>query len=140
MLVHEFSLRGAYAPLVSRWCLRRTPSRLGSARVSACWRLRRAIANFLRPFTAGGHRGRREVNDATTVRASACSVFSVVRICSNRKSEIFRIRNNLRVLEQKVNASDPPSPRLRRAKQSERSGQVRSATVYHALLRLAHHV
>src|SRR5438132_9760301 len=52
MLVHEFSLRGGYAPLVSRWCLRRTPSRLGSARVSACWRLRRAIANFLRPFTA----------------------------------------------------------------------------------------
>ena len=33
---------------------------------------------------------------------------------------------NLRVLEQKVNASDPPSPRLRRAKQIERSGQVRS--------------
>ena len=35
---------------------------------------------------------------------------------------------NLRVLEQKVNANDPPSPRLRRAKQTERSGQVRSAT------------
>jgi len=32
---------------------------------------------------------------------------------------------NLRVLEQKVNASDPPSPRLRRAKQTGRSGQVR---------------
>jgi hypothetical protein len=50
------------------------------------------------------------------------------------------IRNNLRVLEQKVNASDPPSPRLRRARQTERSGQVRSATVRHALLQLAHHV
>src|SRR5437868_14478261 len=37
---------------------------------------------------------------------------------------------NLRVLEQKVNASDPPSPRLRRAKQTKRSGQVRSATVH----------
>jgi hypothetical protein len=47
---------------------------------------------------------------------------------------------HLRVLEQKVNASDPPSPRLRRAKQTERSGQVRSATVYHALLRITHHV
>jgi hypothetical protein len=47
---------------------------------------------------------------------------------------------NLRVLEQKVNASDPPSPRLRRAKQTERSGQVRSATVYHALLRITDHV
>jgi len=47
---------------------------------------------------------------------------------------------NLRVLEQKVNASDPPSPRLRRAKQTERSRQVRPATVYHALLRIAHHV
>ena len=31
---------------------------------------------------------------------------------------------NLRVPEQKVNASDPPSPRLRRAKQTERSRQV----------------
>ncbi len=47
---------------------------------------------------------------------------------------------NLRVLEQKVNASDPPSPRLRRAKQTERSGQVRPATVHHPLLRIAHHV
>ncbi len=36
--------------------------------------------------------------------------------------KIVMIRNNLRVLEQKVNASDPPSPRLRRAKQTERSG------------------
>jgi len=46
---------------------------------------------------------------------------------------------NLRVLEQRVNASDPPSPtslrvklrrveRLRRAKQTERSRQVRPAT------------
>ena len=46
---------------------------------------------------------------------------------------------NLRVLEQKVNASDAPSPtslrvklrrveRLRRAKQTERSRQVRPAT------------
>ena len=46
---------------------------------------------------------------------------------------------NLRVLEQKVTASDPPSPtslraklrrveRLRRAKQTERSRQVRPAT------------
>src|SRR5437773_575419 len=43
-------------------------------------------------------------------------------------------------LEQKVNASDPPSPRLRRAKQTERCGQVRPATVYHPLLRIAHHV
>ena len=41
--------------------------------------------------------------------------------------KIVMIRNNLRVLEQKVNASDPPSPRLRRAKQTERSGQVRPA-------------
>ncbi len=32
--------------------------------------------------------------------------------------KIVMIRNNLRVLEQKVNASDPPSPRLRRAKQT----------------------
>jgi hypothetical protein len=47
---------------------------------------------------------------------------------------------NLRILEQKVNASDPPSPRLRRAKQTERSGQVRPGTVYHPLLRIAHHV
>jgi hypothetical protein len=54
--------------------------------------------------------------------------------------KIVMIRNNLRVLEQKVNASDPPSPRLRRAKQTERRGQVRPATVYHALLRIAHHV
>src|SRR6266487_2084700 len=54
--------------------------------------------------------------------------------------KIVMIRNNLRVLEQKVNASDPPSPRLRRAKQTERSGQVRSATVYHALLRIAHYL
>src|SRR5205823_8741202 len=54
--------------------------------------------------------------------------------------KIVMIRNNLRVLEQKVNASDPPSPRLRRAKQTERCGQVRSAIVYHALLRIAHHV
>jgi hypothetical protein len=46
---------------------------------------------------------------------------------------------NLRVLEQKVNASDPPSPRLRRAKQTERSRQVRPATVHHPLLRLTHH-
>jgi hypothetical protein len=36
---------------------------------------------------------------------------------------------NLRVLEQKVNTSDPPSPRLRRAKQTERSGQVRPGVV-----------
>jgi hypothetical protein len=36
---------------------------------------------------------------------------------------------NLRVIEQKVNASDPPSPRLRRAKQTERSGQVRSGVI-----------
>jgi len=61
------------------------------------------------------------------------------------------IRNNLRGLEQKVNASDPPSPtslrvklrrvkRLRRAKQTERCGQVRPATVYHDLLRIAHHI
>jgi hypothetical protein len=42
--------------------------------------------------------------------------------------EIVMIRNNLRVLEQKVNANDPPSPRLRRAKQTERSGH-RSAAV-----------
>src|SRR5213592_3871680 len=54
--------------------------------------------------------------------------------------KIVMIRNNLRVLEQKVNASDPPSPRLRRAKQTERCGQVRPATVYHPLLRIAHHV
>jgi hypothetical protein len=54
--------------------------------------------------------------------------------------KIVMIRNNLRVLEQKVNASDPPSPRLRRAKQTERSGQVRPATVYYPLLRIAHHV
>jgi len=47
---------------------------------------------------------------------------------------------NLRVLEQKVNASDPPSPRLRRAKQTERSGQVRPAKVNHPLLRIADHV
>jgi hypothetical protein len=38
--------------------------------------------------------------------------------------KIVVIRNNLRVLEQKVNASDPPSPRLWHAKQTERSGQV----------------
>jgi len=54
--------------------------------------------------------------------------------------KIVMIRNNLRVLEQKVNASDPPSPRLRRAKQTERCRQVRSATMHHALLRIAHHV
>jgi hypothetical protein len=42
--------------------------------------------------------------------------------------KIVMIQNNLRVLEQKVNASDPPSPRLRRAKQTERSGH-RSAAV-----------
>jgi hypothetical protein len=54
--------------------------------------------------------------------------------------KIVVIRNNLRVLEQKVNASDPPSPRLWRAKQTERIGQVRSATVYYSLLRIAHHV
>jgi hypothetical protein len=54
--------------------------------------------------------------------------------------KIVMIRNNLRVLEQKVNASDPPSPRLRRAKQTKRSRQVRPATIYHALLRIAHHV
>src|SRR5882672_6407032 len=54
--------------------------------------------------------------------------------------KIVMIRPNLRVLEQKVNASDPPSPRLRRARQTERCGQVRPATVYHALLRIAHHV
>ncbi len=47
---------------------------------------------------------------------------------------------NPRVLEQKVNASDPPSPRLRRAKQTERCGQVRPATVHHALLPIAHDV
>jgi hypothetical protein len=62
----------------------------------------------------------------------------------NQKSEIGNrtsdIRHNLRVLEQKVNASDPPSPRLRRAKQTERSGQVRPATVHHPLLRITHHV
>ena len=50
------------------------------------------------------------------------------------------IRNNLRVLEQKVNASDPPSPRLRRAKRTERCGQVRPATVYYVLLPITHHV
>ena len=54
--------------------------------------------------------------------------------------KIVMIRNNLRVLEQKVNASDPPSPRLGRAKQTERCGQVRPATVYHALLRITEHV
>jgi hypothetical protein len=54
--------------------------------------------------------------------------------------KIVMIRNNLRVLEQKVNASDPPSPRLRRAKQTERCRQVRPATIYHALLRIARHV
>src|SRR5882724_5385300 len=43
--------------------------------------------------------------------------------------KIVMIRNNLRVLEQKVNASDPPSPRLRRAKQTQRSGQVRSGVI-----------
>jgi hypothetical protein len=42
--------------------------------------------------------------------------------------KIVMIQNNLRVLEQKVNASEPPSPRLRRAKQTERSGH-RSAAV-----------
>ena len=42
--------------------------------------------------------------------------------------KIVMIQNNLRVLEQKVNASDPPSPRLRRGKQTERSGH-RSAAV-----------
>ena len=42
--------------------------------------------------------------------------------------KIVMIRNNLRVLKQRVNASDPPSPRLRRAKQTERSGH-RSAAV-----------
>ena len=31
---------------------------------------------------------------------------------------------NLRVLEQEVNASDSPSPRLQRAKQTERSGRA----------------
>ena len=36
---------------------------------------------------------------------------------------------NLRVLEQKMNASDPPSPRLRRAKQTERSRQVRPGVI-----------
>ncbi len=54
--------------------------------------------------------------------------------------KMVMIRNNLRVLEQKVNASDPPSPRLRRAKQTERSRQVRPATVHHALLRITDHV
>jgi hypothetical protein len=54
--------------------------------------------------------------------------------------KIVMIRNNLPLLEQKVNANEPPSPRLRRAKQTERSGQVRAATVHHALLRIAHHV
>ena len=58
---------------------------------------------------------------------------------------------DLRVLEQKVNASDPPSTtslraklrrveRLRRAKQSERKRPGRPATIYYALLRIAHHV
>src|SRR5437660_7746134 len=93
MLVHEFSLRGAYAPLVSRWCLRRTPSRLGSARVSACWRLRRAIANFLKTIhrppsssygvASRGHRGRSEVKDAWTGRClrvlRACQAIAVRR-------------------------------------------------------------
>ena len=60
---------------------------------------------------------------------------------SDLNSEAFASRLfNLRVLEQKVNASDPPSPRLRRAKQTERCGQVRPATIYHALLRIADHV
>ena len=54
--------------------------------------------------------------------------------------KIVIIGKNLRVLEQKVNASDPPSPRLRCAKQAERCGQVRPATIYHPLLRIAHHV
>ena len=54
--------------------------------------------------------------------------------------KIVMIRNNLRVLEQKVNASDPPSSRLRRAKQTERSRQVRPTTVHHPLLRLTHYV
>ena len=44
--------------------------------------------------------------------------------------KIVMIRNNLRVLEQKVNAE----------RQTERCGQVRPATIYHALLRIPHHV
>src|SRR5438132_5324772 len=76
MLVHEFSLRGAYAPPVSRWCLRRTPSRLGSARVSACWRLHRAIANFLRPFTA-------HFRQATAWRAEVTEAARRSQRCNN---------------------------------------------------------
>ena len=49
--------------------------------------------------------------------------------------KIVMIRNNLRVLEQNVNANDPLSPRLRRAKQTEGSGQVRPAAIHHSLLR-----
>src|SRR5436190_8151001 len=52
MLVHEFSLRGAYAPLVSRWCLRRTPSRLGSARRGDLARMSSRDRELFRPFTA----------------------------------------------------------------------------------------
>ena len=73
--------------------------------------------------------------------------FSVEMIHNAEKScpetlfhEIIMIRNNLRVLEQNLSANDSSSPRLRRAKQTERSGQVRPATIHHSLLRVAHHV
>src|SRR5947209_15886254 len=120
MLVHEFSLRGAYAPLVSRWCLRRTPSRLGSGRrgdLAIASRDRELSKTIHRPPSSSygvasrGHRGRRKVNDATMVRClrvlRACQAVAVRRrlvLCGENllKSEILRIRNNLRVLGERA--------------------------------------
>src|SRR5437762_13332384 len=100
MLVHEFSLRGAYAPLVSRWCLRRTPSRLGSGRRGDLAMMSSRDRELLRPFTAHLRQAtawRAEVTEAASQRSMTVRCLRVLRACQavavRRRLNLFKIGN-----------------------------------------------